>query len=411
MRNSSIACEHRTGRARHACISSFGRFLLLSLLLLRAMSALATSQCVQWKTEMSANGTVGATSGWLSNPQQACSVVTMMCSENPLSCGFNSIDYDFRNWTGTTQAVGWPGYLCNLSYQYKKKVAGFPSTWTDGQYQGGMTNRQNPVGCQCYVTAQASTPAQCGPTCNGAGDPISPASGGMYRTEADSLDAGALAFSRFYNSIDTTTSHDLSPGWRHSFSRTVTPKYSGSGYTGPYLPSTYTSSLYNDEALACTSGFAEIKARSNTWANATASYANGICSLNVGGTRIGTLAILYTSTPTPNPSALTLVGYDVTRDDGQLISFTLQGGSIVAPPSIGLKLQQTSSGYTLTDGSDNVETYDANGKLLSVTSPAGVVQTMTYDSSGRLGTVTDSFGHKVTLGYDTQNRLSSVVTR
>jgi len=101
----------------------------------------------------------------------------------------------------------------------------------------------------------------------------------------------------------------------------------------------------------------------------------------------------------------------VTRDDGQLISFTLQGGSIVAPPSIGLKLQQTSSGYTLTDQNDNAETYDANGKLLSLTNRAGVVQTMNYDGSGRLGTVTDSFGHRLSLSYDSQGRVSSVTAR
>ena len=160
--------------------------------------------------------------------------------------------------------------------------------------------------------------------------------------------------------------------------------------------------------LPCSSGFAEIKARSRTWANASASYANGVCSLNTGNTRIGTLTLLYTSIPTPNPSILTLVGYDATRDDGQIVSFTLPSGSIAAPPTIDLKLQQTSSGYTLTDRNDNVETYDVNGRLLSVTTRAHVVQTMSYDASNRLSAVTDSFGHGLILTYDGGNRLSTV---
>jgi YD repeat-containing protein len=73
-----------------------------------------------------------------------------------------------------------------------------------------------------------------------------------------------------------------------------------------------------------------------------------------------------------------------------------------------LKLQQSGGGYTLTDVNDNVEAYNTNGKLTSVASRAGVVQTIGYDSSSRLSNVTDSFGHSVTLTYDSQGRLSTV---
>jgi YD repeat-containing protein len=96
------------------------------------------------------------------------------------------------------------------------------------------------------------------------------------------------------------------------------------------------------------------------------------------------------------------------RDDGQLISFPVNGTSITAPPSINLKLQQTASGYMLADANDTIEVYDPNGKLLTVTSRAGVVQTMSYDTLGRLSGVTDSFGHRFTLSYDSQNRLITV---
>jgi len=239
------------------------------------------------------------------------------------------------------------------------------------------------------------------------GHPINPASGAVYDTIVDiPSTSGAPAFQHFYNSTDSG-SPDLSAGWRHSFSRTIQPKYAGTDYR-LYVQDQDNSSLYTDEATACSSGFAEIKARSSTWANASASYANGVCSLNTGNTRIGTLTLLYTSPPTPNPSTLTLVGYDATRDDGQIVSFTLPSGSIAAPPTIDLKLQQTSSGYTLTDRNDNVETYDVNGRLLSVTTRAHVVQTMSYDASNRLSAVTDSFGHGLILTYDGGNRLSTV---
>jgi YD repeat-containing protein len=283
-------------------------------------------------------------------------------------------------------------------------------TTENGGDTQNISVRSNPNGCQVYVSATPPPLAQCGTSCNGTGDPINPASGGMYSAETDLKSvAGKLEFRRFYNSIDGNNATGLSTGWRHSFSRSISMRNAGTGYAGGYVASNLNSSLFNDEATACTSGFAQIKSQVSAWASATASYMNGVCALNVGGVRIGTLPLLYTSPPTPNPSTLQLVGFDATRDDGQVVTFLLQSGAITAPLGITLRLQQTSSGFTLIDDSDNVEAYDSTGKLLSVTTRSGVVQTLSYDGAQRLGTVTDSFGHNLTLNYDSQSRLSSVV--
>jgi YD repeat-containing protein len=121
------------------------------------------------------------------------------------------------------------------------------------------------------------------------------------------------------------------------------------------------------------------------------------------------LPIFYNSPPTPAPGTSVINGYDAIRDDGQLIRFIVDGsGAIINPPGSNLTLQKTASGFTVTDGSDNVEQYDTNGKLLSVTSRTGVVQTMSYDGSGRLSGIGDSFGHQLILNYDGQDHLSSV---
>jgi YD repeat-containing protein len=270
----------------------------------------------------------------------------------------------------------------------------------------GLHSRLAPS-CQVFVTRKTPPQPQCGPTPNCVKDPINPASGAVYDTIVDlPSPANSLSFKRYYNSSDVSPTY-LNPGWRHSFSRSIQPRYASLDYL-PYTPNADNSSLYTDEATACTSGFAEIKAGVSTWANASASYANGVCALSVGSTQIGTLTIHYTIWPSPNPSALILVGFDALRDDGQLVSFNLQNSALVAPPGIPLQMQQTASGYTLTDPSDTVETYDSTGKLMSVTSRTGVVQTMNYDTSARLSTVTDNFGHQLTLSYDRQGRLSSV---
>ena len=268
-----------------------------------------------------------------------------------------------------------------------------------------MNVQSNPNGCQPYVSATQDPLAECN-VC--VADPINPANGAMFIADIDIEGvSGRLVFKRFYNSKNNAGG-DLGVGWRHSFSRSIAMHYGGTGYAGAYTASPSNSSLYNDETTACTSGFAQIKSQFSNWASATASYANGVCALNSGGTQIGTLPVLYSSPPTPNPTTVILTGFDATRDDGQVVHFQLSGTAIVAPPSVSLRLVQTGSGYTLTDDSDNVESYNANGQLLSVTSRTGVAETVSYNGAGQLSGVVDSFGNSIALSYGSGGALSTV---
>jgi YD repeat-containing protein len=380
---------------------SASRAQLVVALLLCGFTAHAqtTSQCHQWRY---AQGVVDT--GWLNSQNAVFDYMISNCVQG--SCAVPQVP-------NCTYAVvgalyfnsGWP---FPNDRSIRVRYAGIAGVCIGSQGQTDLqapTNRSNPGGCGVFVSAVP--PPEQGRSCNGIGDPIDPGSCRMYATEADLPSAGSsIEFKRFYNSTDSSSS-GLSAGWRHSFSRSIKPKYSGSTHK-PYVVHPDNSSLYTTESAACTSGFAQIKARVSTWANATATYNNGVCTLSVGGTPIGTLPLYYQSQPTPAPGAAVLVGLDATRDDGQLVSFQVSGSSISAPPSIRLKLQQSGGGYTLTDVNDNVEAYNTNGKLTSVTSRAGVVQTIGYDSSGRLSNVTDSFGHSLTLTYDSQGRLATV---
>jgi YD repeat-containing protein len=378
-------------------------------------NAHAADSCYQFQLQSPAY-----TTPWFPDPESACANYAHYCAGTPDSThqsycfiasfgsgpGQYSINYVTHSvWeNGQTYPAGlWCSITTNATYHY---VDGTTSTQDHGPANGSVPYRTNPAGCGVFVSALFSTSAQCGPTCNGVGHPINPASGAVYDTIADVVSSvDSLSFKRFYNSLDSGIP-DLNAGWRHSFSRTITPKYQSMDYK-PYVASPDNSSLYDDEATACTSGFAQIKSRVSTWASATASYLNGVCTLKAGSTLIGTLDLFYSAPSTLSPW-MRVVSFDATRDDGQLIGFMVNGSSIVAPPTINLKLQQTSGGYTLTDANDNIETYDTNGKLFSITSRAGVVQTMSYDASGRLSSVTDSFGHHLSLSYDSQNRLIGV---
>ncbi|MGC3980766.1 MAG: RHS repeat-associated core domain-containing protein [Steroidobacteraceae bacterium] len=292
--------------------------------------------------------------------------------------------------------------------------------------KAGLSNHQNcgPVGYALgdfyhphyFASVVPPTKSQCGSSCNGVGDPINPAGGGVYATEIDAAGQGNLqTFKRFYNSLDDSNG-DLGKGWRHSFSRNVKYKYSTVSYK-EYSSSPDNSSIYSDPASACTSGFNQIKSRVSTWQSATVAYVNGVCSLSQGGVTIGAVPLLaYFDSDSGLPASFgsnfagtNTIGFDVTRDDGQVISFMLSGGSVVAPPGFSLKLQQTASGFTLTDASDSVETYDSAGKLLSIADRTGVIQTINYDSLGRLSLIVDTFGHTISLVYGTSGKLASVI--
>ena len=264
-----------------------------------------------------------------------------------------------------------------------------------------------------FVSTHSLAMADCG-TCprnnnNHVADPIGPANGNVSHRETDVV-APALvvigAFERFYNSADPRGT-DLGVGWRHSFSRQIVASPLLTPYQPYFSSDPRNSASYGSSSNACTFGWSQVSATSNQWANTTSSFANNVCSLTQNGSVIATIPVfsgvllpLGVSGPTVSVTAI--------RDDGQQISFTLNGSTIVAPAGITLRLTQTGTGYQLIDDDDTVEIYNLTGQLISVTTRAGVAETLVYDSSKRLSTITDSFGHKLILGYNAQSQLVSV---
>lgn len=380
-----------TGRAQSRLALQCIAFIALC-----AASATATSSCYQW---------IGNVPGqsFENSPQQAANDIVAWCNANPLSSGSCNTPVPCGGgytctFSATTQAFpAWPYFAANVTGVAND---GHGSVLT-GTGVDGISTKNN---CKIYVSANGSPSAQGGN--NRVGDPIDPASGAMTSAETDLRDAtGTVPFRRFYNSSSGAGPLTV---WRSSFLRSIAPRYAGNSYSGPYLATLYNSSLYNDEASACTSGFAEIQGRVSAWASAAASYANGVCSLSTGGSSNGTLPLIYSDPSVPDPINQPLIGYDAIRDDGQVVSFQLQGNTLTAPTGTVLRLQMSGSGFTLIDETDSTESYNTSGRLLSVTSRAGLVQTMGYDAAGRLSTVTDSFGHIWTMSYDSQGRPLSV---
>lgn len=66
------------------------------------------------------------------------------------------------------------------------------------------------------------------------------------------------------------------------------------------------------------------------------------------------------------------------------------------------------TGWSYVNQIDEIETYDAVGKLLSIRDKAGLMQTMGYDPQGRLASITDPAGRMLTLDYNANSQLVSV---
>src|SRR6266571_4510919 len=106
----------------------------------------------------------------------------------------------------------------------------------------------------------------------------------------------------------------------------------------------------------------------------------------------------------------------VFRPDGKAFEYTFSSSTSTwtSQPNVTHTLVQlftpsnVPAGWKFTNSDDDsVETYDANGRLVSIASRTGIVQTLSYDSLLRLSSVIDSFGRSLTFTYDVQGRATS----
>ncbi len=115
----------------------------------------------------------------------------------------------------------------------------------------------------------------------------------------------------------------------------------------------------------------------------------------------------------------------VQRDDGKMLTFTLVNGRYQPDADITDSLTRLTYNGVYTTGwqyrvaaDQSQESYDAYGKLLSITSRDGSVQTLSYSDAttpaavapqpGLLLRVTDQFGRQLNFTYDSNSRVSQM---
>ena len=103
-----------------------------------------------------------------------------------------------------------------------------------------------------------------------------------------------------------------------------------------------------------------------------------------------------------NPDADTV---GAVRADGKLYTFTQDGPNWESDPDVADSLAATSTGWRYTTAEGVTETYDADGRLLSITDAAGRTQSLSYDADGKLAEITDAYGRALQFTYDRDGRV------
>lgn len=102
------------------------------------------------------------------------------------------------------------------------------------------------------------------------------------------------------------------------------------------------------------------------------------------------------------------------RADGKYFQFANRSGSYTPDADVTERLVRltdpagNTSGWQYTDTNDNIETYDAAGKLLSIQNRAGLKHTLSYNGAGQLDRVSDDFGRTLSFGYHLDGKLKSI---
>ncbi len=105
-------------------------------------------------------------------------------------------------------------------------------------------------------------------------------------------------------------------------------------------------------------------------------------------------------------SSLNFIG--AMRPDGKNIPFNRSAGVYQTFAGQVVKLVQISGGWQLTNADDEIELYDSQGNLTSITDRNGRAQTLAYDASGLLASVTDPFGRTLTFTRNLAGQITSI---
>ncbi len=271
-----------------------------------------------------------------------------------------------------------------------------------------------------YFLAPVFEPTQCPKPKEG--NPCSPFTGIKTQTETDYESAnGTLRVLRYYTSHSLEGNYsplysysdwgfddgvsDLGPRWEHNYALQM----DGEGELDyKYYPGVK-SKKYSTPAFACEIGWNEIRNNYPLLSGVTALYRNGMCEISQDQIILARLIIHNTLFPRKDVATSTQIR-TFNRANGDAITFLYDGNQWEPLKPTQVSLDQIGANWRLTSSGGTVETYNSDGKLISIKSSTGEITSFTYGEEGRLATVTGYFGDMLAYHYDESGHLTSITT-
>ncbi len=113
---------------------------------------------------------------------------------------------------------------------------------------------------------------------------------------------------------------------------------------------------------------------------------------------------------THHPSLTIADSIKINRPDGKVLEFTNETGAWKSDADITDTLTPIGLSWAYKTHNDDIETYNEDGQLLSITSRSGKTTLYTYTIDHKLEQVTDPFGRSLNFSYDSLGRLITLTT-
>lgn len=250
------------------------------------------------------------------------------------------------------------------------------------------------------IAIESPSPNSC------SGNPIANSTGAKIQNEIDisSLGIGQIGFSRTYNNTNKAA-HQI---WYNPYQKILQildPDKNDWLYEK--------GARYPDKANACSGGWTYLKTKvTDKWAiGATASYKNNTCQIKRNNVVVKVIPILINGLSVSSsikPGSIQLV-----RENGSIFSFGFIANDQYRalngePGQLSAVNNSAPIAWRFKTSDGDVEDYNSDGKLLSITASNGMKQELFYDAtSGLLSRVKDSTNRELLFAY-TGNQISSV---
>ncbi|MFC1751456.1 hypothetical protein ACFL2V_22040, partial [Pseudomonadota bacterium] len=243
--------------------------------------------------------------------------------------------------------------------------------------------------------------------CNSIGHPINFDTGNKYLTEVVGISEGVAGFDfkLHYNSKS-------SEKWTYNFARSI--EYSDGIVESKIVKLGTVFDGYSTPGDACLAGLNHFKAQVSDpeLQLTTASYENSQCVIRKQNNTVWDVMQIYQGDPDATYVKHVIVHAPTTkiiRGNGKRYTYMKQGGSWVSngtyPDTLEELVDESNNrtGWKITNSRNETETYDVNGKLLSIQGLTGNTKTFSYTTTGQLEKVETNLGHSISFAYSSES--------